>query len=236
MPPVTAPKQQRAIATRQRILDATQALLAHNSIDRISTNAIAERAEVNIASIYQYFADKYAILGELALAFGQRQSAMLCAYLEAAPPETEMDQLLDGMVDCYIDDTKSNPALVHLQRSLIIYPELQAAYRATNRDISLAMAPFLKRWGIHLSDRQLDIATLCLSEVSTALQDLALSRDPTYDDEVIAEMKLIFRAYYRNTRNRANLEGMLAATAPVIGRCATRRRQVTFCSFPGLDN
>lgn len=189
--------QQRARETRQRILDATQTLLANNSIDRISTNAIAAQANVNVASIYKYFTDKYAILGELARAFGKRQSAMLCAYLKASDPETDMDQLLDGMVDCYIEDTKGNPALVHLQRSLIIYPELQLAYRATHNDITLALKPFLKRWGIHLTGRQLEVSTLCLGEVSTALQDLALSRDPGYDEAVIKEMKFIFRAYYR---------------------------------------
>ncbi|MBT7612893.1 MAG: TetR/AcrR family transcriptional regulator [Rhodospirillaceae bacterium] len=191
------PLQKRAQATRQRILDATLAMLAETSIDRVSTNAIAGRAGVNIASLYKYFADKHAILGELALAFGQRQSAMICDYLDAADPDTPMDQICDGMVDCYIDDSRGNPALVHLQRSLIIYPELQDACRATSRDISVAMAPFLERWGIDLSDRQLDLAMLCLGEVSTALQDLALSRDLSYDAEVIAEMKLIFRAYYQ---------------------------------------
>jgi len=74
--------------------------------------------------------------------------------------------------------------------------ELQKAYRATNRDVSLALKPYLMRWGIRLTDKQLEISTLCLSEVSTALQDLALSRNPAYDDKVIEEMKLIFRAYY----------------------------------------
>lgn len=188
--------QKRAQATRQRILDATLSMLSETSIDRISTNAIARHAGVNIASLYKYFADKHAILSELALAFGQRQSAMICGYLDTVDPATHMDQICDGMVDCYINDTLHNPAVVNLQRSLIIYPELQEAYRATSHDIARAMAPHLERWGIHMSEEQRSLTMLCLGEVSTALQDLALSRDTAYDPAVIKEMKLIFRAYY----------------------------------------
>ena len=199
--PMTAqtvlPLQKRAQATRQRILDATLAILAETSIDRVSTNAIAGRAGVNIASLYKYFTDKYAILEELALASGQRQSAMICTYLDEVDPATPMDEICDGMVDCYINDTLHNPALVNLQRSLIIYPEIQQAYRATSHDISRAIAPHLERWGIHMSEEQRSLTMLCLGEVSTALQDLALSLDTTYDPAVIDEMKLIFRAYYQ---------------------------------------
>lgn len=197
MPDIKAPLQKRALATRQRILDATLELLTKASIDRISTNAIAQQAGVNIASLYKYFADKHAILGELALAFGQRQSAMICNYLDTVDPATSMEQICDGMVDCYINDTLHNPALVNLQRSLIIYPELQQAYRATSHEISKAIAPHLERWGIHMSEEQRSLTMLCLGEVSTALQDLALSRDTAYDPAVIDEMKLIFRAYYQ---------------------------------------
>ena len=122
---------------------------------------------------------------------------MICDYLDMVDPATPMEQICDGMVDCYINDTLHNPALVNLQRSLIIYPELQQAYRATSHDISRAIAPHLERWGIHMTEEQRSLTMLCLGEVSTALQDFALSRDTTYDPAVIDEMKLIFRAYYQ---------------------------------------
>ncbi len=108
-----------------------------------------------------------------------------------------MHDICDGMVDCCINDTLENPALVNLQRSLIIYPELQTAYRETAGETSEAIAPFLERWGISMSTDERSLSILCLGELSTALQDLALSRDPAYDPAVIREMKLLFRAYYQ---------------------------------------
>ena len=56
------PKQDRAKATRQKILDAALHLLDEVTIDKISTNAIAKGSGVNIATLYKYFPDKYAIL------------------------------------------------------------------------------------------------------------------------------------------------------------------------------
>ena len=52
------PKQDRAKATRQKILDATLHLLDEVTIDKISTNVIARRCGVNIATLYKYFPNK----------------------------------------------------------------------------------------------------------------------------------------------------------------------------------
>lgn len=204
------PRQRRALRTRRRILDAALELLEDASIDRISTNQIARRAGVNIASVYRYFADKYAILHELALEFGQRQAELICDYLDRADHEASIETVCDGLVDAVIDGTRGGRAPVQLQRSLIVSPELLAAYRATNREIGRSMRPFLESWGIRLSADELDLAMLCLGEAFGALQDLALARDPDYDRTVIEELKRLLAAYYRARQPRAGHGGASA--------------------------
>lgn len=206
------PRQRRALRTRRKILDAALELLETASIDRISTNQIARRAEVNIASVYQYFADKYAILNELALDFGQRQADLICDYLDHADREASIESVCDGLVDAVIEGTRGGRAPVQLQRSLIVSPELLAAYRATNHAIGRSMRPFLNRWGIRVSAAELDLIMLCLGEAFGALQDLALARDPNYDPAVIDELKRLLAAYYRARQPR-----------PVPGAPRTRR-------------
>lgn len=210
--PVTPsrPRQPRAQRTRRRILDATLELLEDAGIDRISTNQIARRAGVNIASVYRYFADKYAILHELALEFGQRQAELICDYLDHADRDASIETVCDGLVDAVINGTRGGRAPVQLQRSLIVSPELLAAYRATNREIGRAMRPFLERWGIRLSAAELDLAMLCLGEAFGALQDLALARDPDYDQAVIEELKRLLAAYYRARQPHAGHGGAAA--------------------------
>ena len=202
------PKQERARQTRQRILDAALELLEDSGIEKLSTNQIASLAGVNIASLYKYFPDKHAILHELAQTFGHLQADLICDYLATTSSAAPIRTVCAGLVDAVIEGTRGGKALVQLQRSLIASPQLLEAYRATNHRIGKALAPFIQQWGITLDQAQLDLTMLCLGEVFSALQDLALSRDANYDPAVIAELKLILSAYY---------EARSARTTPVSG-------------------
>lgn len=59
------PRQERSRATVHAILDAATDILTRYGYARLTTNRIAERAGVNIASLYQYFPGKEAIVAEL---------------------------------------------------------------------------------------------------------------------------------------------------------------------------
>ena len=56
------PRQQRAEKTVARIMDATLALILEGGYSTLTTNRIAEKSGVNIASLYQYFPSKLAIV------------------------------------------------------------------------------------------------------------------------------------------------------------------------------
>jgi AcrR family transcriptional regulator len=77
---VTKPQQQRAIETTNRILEAAYDIVAYDGFQALTTNSVAERAGVNIRSVYRYFEDKNAIILHLAqkerdaraIAFGEK--------------------------------------------------------------------------------------------------------------------------------------------------------------------
>jgi len=58
--------QRRKVRTRQALIDATHSLLATRSIDALSVDEIATRADVAKGTFYNYFADKDALALELA--------------------------------------------------------------------------------------------------------------------------------------------------------------------------
>jgi AcrR family transcriptional regulator len=60
-----APRQERSRATVERILAAAAEVLGERGYAAASTNAIAARAGVSPGTLYQYFADKDAIVSEL---------------------------------------------------------------------------------------------------------------------------------------------------------------------------
>ena len=57
-----SPKQSRARATCDAILEAAAQILERDGPDRFTTTRVAERAGVSIGTLYQYFPDKQAIL------------------------------------------------------------------------------------------------------------------------------------------------------------------------------
>lgn len=57
--------QERALRTREAIVEAAFQVLAKEGEVALTTNRIAERAGVSIGSVYQYFRDKDAVLSAL---------------------------------------------------------------------------------------------------------------------------------------------------------------------------
>src|SRR5260221_12453966 len=73
--PKKSPRQERSRATVEAILEAATDILIREGAGRLTTNRIAERAGVNIASLYQYFPGKHAIIAELRRRHGAERRA-----------------------------------------------------------------------------------------------------------------------------------------------------------------
>jgi AcrR family transcriptional regulator len=103
------PTQERASATVEVILQAAAELFCNLGYDHASTNRIAERAGVSIGSLYQYFANKEAILAAL---LDEHQRAVHEVVDEAlailddpeVPLREGLELLLTRLVDFHVAD------------------------------------------------------------------------------------------------------------------------------------
>lgn len=73
--PRKQPSQERSRFTVDAILEAAADILVREGFARLTTNRIADRAGVNIASLYQYFPGKEAIVAELRRRHGVAERA-----------------------------------------------------------------------------------------------------------------------------------------------------------------
>src|SRR5215470_1863040 len=74
------PRQARSGETVSAIVEAAAQILEQGGLAAFNTNAVAERAGVSIGTLYQYFADKAALLRAL----GEREMAASLANIGAA--------------------------------------------------------------------------------------------------------------------------------------------------------
>lgn len=93
------PRQARARATIDAILDAAARILGERGWVGLTTNAAAETAGVSIGSLYQYFPNKLALVE----AVRHRHFDEVLAVLRAAADETlthrhRIEALIDGMI------------------------------------------------------------------------------------------------------------------------------------------
>ena len=84
------PRQPRARATVEAIVEAAARILEAEGPDSFNTNAVARRAGVSVGSLYQYFPGKQALIAEL----GRRNAESALTGLAEAAARTEGQPLL----------------------------------------------------------------------------------------------------------------------------------------------
>ncbi len=99
------PRQARSQQTVDFILEAAAYILSEEGIEGFTTNRVAERAGVNIASLYQYFPNKSAILEELQArhmaAPAEGGHGQLLARLRDLPLEAAIRVIVDVAFDMH---------------------------------------------------------------------------------------------------------------------------------------
>lgn len=167
--PRKKPRQARAQATVDAILQASAHILVGQGFEGFNTNAVAERAGVSVGSLYQYFPNKEAIIAEMVRAKRARllhglQAAEL-AYRDSALPEA-----LAALVAATIAHQKGWPQLSQaLDRAAALVPlsEEGAVLTAAIVDV---LQRVLRRHGVtDVVVAALDLLSLCRGMIDGAL-------------------------------------------------------------------
>jgi AcrR family transcriptional regulator len=114
------PQQERSRERVATILDAARELIGTRGNDAVSMREIAARAGVPIASVYQYFSDKNAILRTLMIGYLDDVVTEVGSLLDAVTTPEELPDAIDRMVDI----------MVRLFREKRDFPTIWAAVQA----------------------------------------------------------------------------------------------------------
>ncbi|MCC4619949.1 TetR/AcrR family transcriptional regulator [Xanthomonas cassavae CFBP 4642] len=185
--PRTIPAQARSRATVDAIVQAATYILTTVGWDGLTTNAIAERAGVNIASLYQFFPNKEAIIAELQRRHADDTHADLSAILMNLPEQPALREVLATLVRLLIDEHRVAPALHRA-----IHDELPRTVRFAEHDnqplrdhFMQAMRPLMR----NVPDPDLAICMVSMSAHAiihmVTAERPALLDDPHFAEELV---------------------------------------------------
>ena len=197
MPPQSparrTPRQARSRDRVDAILSAARELIGARGNDAVSMREIAARARVPIASVYDYFEDKNAILRQLMVGYMGKIQMRLAAILVEAVTVADLFHAIDAMVDAMV-------AIFREERELpTIWGAVQANTTLRNLDVEdgRLIAEFLiARFRAVLPDADpealRDACIYAVSTISTTVR-MAVYTNPADGERLIREFKTLMR-------------------------------------------
>ncbi|MFD9210465.1 TetR family transcriptional regulator [Streptomyces sioyaensis] len=188
-----APVQQRSAQRLARILDACAHVLEESGYENLSTRSVAVRAGVPIGSVYRFFPNKRAMAEALARrnlnAYADRITARLTTPADAS---SGWGRAMDVVIDEYLAMKRTVPGFALVEFTV---PAPRAARQANYEVADRLLALFAGPLGLDTGDERLRTSFLVGVETADALLQLAFRTDPEGDPAIVAETKLLLRAY-----------------------------------------
>ena len=178
-----APVQERSRLTVARILDAAAEIADEQGIDAATTRAIADRAGVSYPSLYRFFPDRDAILGDLL----ERQCADLdarCVEAERTWTITSVADLLNNEIDLHVQYYRKHPSTARMWMGGRTSPGVTAYVRTRMRTLAERMHAILIGSGIIPADTD-PRALLVAVEMADRMLELSY-RGGDFDEDVLA--------------------------------------------------
>nr|WP_153221885.1 TetR/AcrR family transcriptional regulator [Pseudomonas syringae] len=153
--PRKIPAQARSRATVDAIIQAATYILTKVGWEGLTTNAVAERAGVNIGSLYQFFPNKEAVIAELQRRHAADTRTDLLNALQVLPDQPSLREALTMIIEMIVAEHRVAPAL-----HKAIHEELPRTIRQLEDDkdsLQLQFAQVLRPFMKNVPDPDLSI-------------------------------------------------------------------------------
>ncbi len=176
------------------MLDACAEILDEDGYDGLTTTRIAQRAEVAIGSVYQFFPDKRAVAQALAQRnleeFGRRVSARL-----AEGGFTEWSDTVGAIIDIFVEMHRTVPGFRVLRFGDVADVHLLDSDADNNAVVADRLRTLIvDTFGVR-DTPELATALAIAVEAGDAVLKLAFRRRPDGDPVIVAEAERLIHGY-----------------------------------------
>jgi AcrR family transcriptional regulator len=193
--PRRRPSSASARKTVERILASTAALLDEVGFDDLTTNLIAERADLNVASVYKYFPNKYAVLMALAERLRDEQLELLARQLR---PEGDWRTELAALLDAYVELYLQRPGFAELTAVMASSTPLREAEEASLAAETKMIAERMAAYGIQATASEREAMARVMLEAARGVFSLLPRSRPARRKRLMQELRRMLEAYLTN--------------------------------------
>jgi AcrR family transcriptional regulator len=178
--------------TVERILASTAQLLDEIGFDDLTTNVIAERADVNVASLYKYFPNKYSVLVALAEQLRDEQLELLAERLQ---PRGDWRGELEALLDSYLELFLSRPGFAELSAVLSSSPPLRGIDEASLAAEARVIADRVVDYGIKGTRADREAIARVMLEAARGVLPLVRRAAPARRKRLMRELRRMLEVY-----------------------------------------
>jgi AcrR family transcriptional regulator len=192
------PTQVRSRERVERILDAASQIVLEQGLEALSTREMARVADVPVASLYQYFSDKDAVL----LAICERDMAEMDQQVAtdlAALDDLSLPALVETAMGAFVKVYHRRPAFMQIWMRGRTNPAVHELGRRHNQRTADSLLTFAREAGLidagGLTDAQMaKVAELAVETGDRAFQ-LAFEEDPHGDRFLLDQAVRVVTGY-----------------------------------------
>ncbi|NUU37331.1 TetR family transcriptional regulator [Pseudomonas sp. C2B4] len=172
------PTQQRSRERQERILAVATELIATKGSDQLKMSEIAERCDISIGSLYQYFPDKSSVIRTLAERYNAESRCCIEAALRAVEDVSGLQAAYTDLLDQYYELVLATPAMRDIWSGMQADKHLLALELEESRVAGGLLAETMLRVYPHSDARQVRESAFLVWHLGEATMRLAISCAP----------------------------------------------------------
>jgi AcrR family transcriptional regulator len=201
--PRREPQQARSRARVAQILVAADAILSEEGVGALTVRRIAERAQVPVGSIYQFFGDKGAMIDAVAQAYLSESDAAIEALVHAAETgQGDWSDPVGRMLDAFVGLYRLHPGYVALWSGRHMSAEVARVDEANSQLIAAGVQRIVAAQAGLPEGPELELAAQIAVRTATGLLHYAFTQSAAGDEAVLNEMRDLLRLYLASLLSR----------------------------------
>jgi len=189
------PTQKRSRKRVESILDAAAIVFAKAGFEAATMEAIAERAQTSIGSLYQFFPNKLALFEALAGRSIERSRAAVDELLDEEGKPRSLRALLDATIDRFASMREADPDFRAMLVNFQLYGVYAEADKALHRHTIERVTVTIRRYAPRLRPAQLRVVATLVVEIISALLFHSQRVEPAFAKKLMEETKTLLYRY-----------------------------------------